>query len=521
MTRRHLSSIAVLSLASLLAGVNGCEPRLVEPSDGYLVVDNVFSPVRIRTSRLQGTGRIEALLPDGRWTLVHIAPEGSFLFEERLPGEVWHCSNPGGTEGCVARLRVSHDEGPVGFNAAFGDGIVHVCTENYVQRQGRLHCGVRELRRTGSSGDPGISLPAAQSSPAEENIDALPEGSFSWSGDAWNRLLWGTHVFEHVDAVTPPLGLDAEELSGLFFDYRWSPNEPAVTIGLGEPSNAQFAAYSMDIGACSFFIPWEWEHRLVGAYYTAGLGQVFGDRGLAERFLDEMIDTAEPQRQTEVNALLWVDGVVGIEPNESASPEFHYRLSDAGEPQICFKQYLIASSDISTKPDHWYRFDQAIGAFFLELLPFVGRCGPKYMSVRYCGTPRLVDEVGTFEIDPSSVHIAHQGYPWGKVLCNNQFVPQLVEGVRSTFDPGGEGAEQIDAGTATLVDSLSELLGLQVRRIELSPRGMYLVTAESTTDDQYGLGDCRSDLDRAPPLPSGSRPTGINIVYPVRGITRF
>lgn len=519
--RHYLSSIIVALLASLLAGVSSCEPRIVEPSGSYVVVDNVLSPVRIRTSRLSGAGWIQALLPDGGWTLVHFAPEGAFTFDDRLPAAVWHCSNPGGTEGCVARLRIGHDEGPVGFNAAFGDGIVHVCTKNYVQRQGRRHCGVRELQRTGSSEEADIPLPAAESLPVEENIDALPEGSFSWSGDAWNRLLWGTHVFRQVDAVTPPVGSAAEELSGLFFDYRWSPDEATVTIALGEPSNTQFGAYSMDIGACSFFLPWEWKHRLTGAYYTAGLGAALDDRGLAERFLDEMIDTAEPQSQSEVNALLWVDGIVGIEPNESASPEFHYRFSESGEPQMCFKQYLVASSDISTKPDHWYRFDQAIGAFFLELLPFVGRCGPKYMSVRYCGTPRLVDGVGAFEIDQPSVHIAHQGYPWGKVLCNNQFVPELLEGIRQTFDPGGEGARQIDAGIAVLVDSLSDLLGLEVRRIELSPRGIYLVTAESTEDEQYGLGDCRPDLDRAPPLPSGSRPSDINVVYPVRGITRF
>ena len=235
-----------------------------------------------------------------------------------------------------------------------------------------------------------------------------------------------------------------------------------------------------------------------------------------------MVDTTEPRWQSEVNALLLVDATVGIVPNESASPEFHYRLSeDAGQPQVCFKQYFHASSDLSTAPDHWYRFDQAIGTFFLEILPFIGQCGFKNVSFRYCGTPKADDGVGTFEIDQSSVHIAHQGYPWAKTICNNRFVPGFIEGVRETFAPGGEGAIQIDLGIALLVDTLADTLGLEVRRMELSPRGMYLVTAESTLDPQYGMGDCRADLDRGPTLPAVDRPTETGIEYRTRGVTRF
>ena len=520
---RSLGPTALLSLALLLVGASGCEPELVAPKGGYLVVDNVFSPVRIHTSRLEGAGRLEALLPSGVWTLIHFEPNGAYIYDERLPAEAWHCSNPGGTEGCVARLRVAHDAGPLGFNAAFGTGIVHVCTENYVQRQGRKHCGVRELERaSGTLDDNDVWLPAANSLAAEQNIDPLYEGTFVWRGDPWNRLIWGTHEFKHPNADSPPTGAAAEELSGTFFDHAWDPDAPAVSVDLGVPGNAEWKAYSMDSGACSFFIPWEWTNRLDGAYYTAGLGASLEERGLAERFIDEMVDTTEPRWQTEVNALLWIDATAGIIPNESASPEFHYRLSgDTGEPQVCFKQYFHASSDLSAIPDHWYRFDQAIGAFFLELLPFIGDCGYKNVSFRYCGTAKVDNGVGTFEIDQSSVQIAHQGYPWGKVICNNQFVPQFIDGVRATFAPGGEGATQIDAGIAQLVEALGETLGLEVRRMELSPRGIYLITAETTLDPQYGMGDCRPDLDREPTLPSAERPTETEIEYRTRGVTRF
>ncbi len=513
--------VALLVLTILVLGVDSCEsgPTLVAPTRGYVIVQNVLSPVRIRTSNLEGAGRIDALMPDGNWALMHFSPSGAFNFYEILPIHVWHCLTPSSTEGCVARLRIAHDNGPVGPNISHGTGIVHVCTENYIQRQGRSHCGGRALEySTGSGSDLDIWLSPTKSR-AEGQFGDIASGNYRWRGDAWNRLVWGSHVFKHSNASSPPQGAAAQESSGTFFDYSWDP-EAEVTVDLG---NNGWHAYSMDIGACSFFIPWEWEHRLENAYYTTALGGALGNRGLAERFIDEMVETTEPQSQTEVNAMLWVDGTVGIRPNVNASPEFHYRLSeDTGVPQICFKQYFHANSEISAAPDHWYRFDQAIGAFFLEILPFVGQCGDKDVSFRYCGTPSVDSQgKGSFIVDQSSVVITHQGYPWAKVLCNNRFVPAFINGVRQTFAPGGEGAIQIDRGIDTLVGSLSDVLGVDVRRIEMSPRGMYLVIAESTSDPQYGMGDCRSDLDREPVLPSASRPTESSIGYYTRGITRF
>lgn len=513
-----IGSLMLLWLA--LAGFESCgEPKRSKPTRNYIVVPNILSPVAVRGSNLRGAGRLEALAPEGSWVLVDFAPSGTLDYDDVLPFDVWHCATG---DGCVARLRLMHDQGGLGANAAFGRGTIHVCTEDYAQREGRRHCGARELERvSGGLDDDDIHLASTSSRAAEQFVDPLYEGVFVWRGDAWSRLIWGFHDFKHAEADSPPTGDAATELAGMFFDYQWTPDEE-ISVALGVPGNANWKAYSMDIGACSFFIPWEWEHRLKDASYTDGFGFVLGDRGLAERFLDEIIDTAEPQLTHEVNALLWIDGTLGVIPNENASPEFHYRLSEgAGEPQICFKQYFHASSEISTRPDHWYRFDQAIGAFFLELLPFVGQCGFKNVSFRYCGTPDIVDGEGTFTIDPTSVRIEHQGYPWGKVLCNNQFVPRLLDGFRATFEPGGEGTTQIEDGIAVLVSSLSAVLGLEVRRIEMSPRGVYLVTAESTLDPQYGAGDCRPDLDRIPPFEGASRATETYIEYGARGVTRY
>ncbi|MFW2389472.1 MAG: hypothetical protein ACN4G0_14120 [Polyangiales bacterium] len=514
---RRLIPLSLVVLALPLLGIAECnrQPRIMTPTGGSITVTNVLSPVLIRTADLQGAGRIEALKPNGTWVLIHFAPGGSFSYDDVLPYDVWHCPVPNGSEGCVARLRVAHEAGPVGRNVAHGAGIVHVCTENYLQREGRVHCGSRELEHL--SGGEDIGLPAARSRGAEEYAELDP-GLMLWHGDPWNRLIVGSHEFNYTNASRPVEGDLALESSGTFFDHRFDPEEN-VTFAVG----GGWTAYSMDLGACSFFIPWEWEHRNEDSYYTAGLGAALEDRGLAERFIDEMVDTTEPQFRTEVNAMLWIDGTAGIRPNVNASPEFHYRLSsDTGVPQVCFKQYFHANSDISSVPDHWYRFDQAIGHFFLSLLPWIGDCGWKDTSFRYCGTPSINSEgEGTFVVDQSSVVVTHQGYPWARVVCNNSFVPRFIGGTTETFAPGGEGATQIDAGIATLVSSLSDTIGLDVRRIEVSPRGMYLVTAENTSDPQYGQGDCRSDLDREPSLPSASRPTEEWIEYNTRGITRF
>ena len=140
-----------------------------------------IDPVRIQTVRLHGAGHVDALPPGEGWTLIHFEPSGGFIYDEMLPSEAWHCADPGGHEGCVARLRVADGGGPIGPNPVFGTGIIHVCTENYLQREGPLHCGARSL---------------------EEE----PGGAFSWQGDTWARLIVGSHDFKYVNSNSPPTG---------------------------------------------------------------------------------------------------------------------------------------------------------------------------------------------------------------------------------------------------------------------------------------------------------------------------
>ena len=66
---RTLRGLALLTLALLVIGASSCEARLVSPSGGYLIIDNVFAPVRIHTTRLKGAGRIDALLREAERVL--------------------------------------------------------------------------------------------------------------------------------------------------------------------------------------------------------------------------------------------------------------------------------------------------------------------------------------------------------------------------------------------------------------------------------------------------------------------
>jgi len=495
LSRRKLSSLALVLLALPIMGQE-CAP-LVSPSSHFVIVEDLSDPVAISAVNLEGAGLLEMYSVRGEWEAIFREPTGDFWFEAALPLDAWHCELEGEQSlGCVAKLRVSHDEGPAGHNAVFGTGIIHVCSEDYVQTKGRKHCGHRELERLIGNGT-SIALPASRSAAAEASTEAVGTGVFRWDADPWSRLIWGIHTFLHEGADHPVNEPLASENAGIYYEYAWSPHDDTV-VPFGEPAFAPLHAYHLDTGACSIFIPWEWKDRLRGALYTAALGAALENRGLAERFIDEMMETTQPRHQTEVNALLWIDATIGIDPLEGASPEFHFRLDDDGVPQMCFKQYFTASSGISAAPDSWYRFDQAIGAFFTEILPFVGQCGFKRVSFRYCGTPKVLGGAGSFEIDPSSVRIAHEGYPRAKVLCNKQFVPKFIEGSKPSFAPGGDGAAAINAGIATLVERLGQTLGVEVRRIEMTPRGLYLITATTTFDPQYGIGDCGADIGYEP-----------------------
>lgn len=523
---------AVLSMGQTDCDSERLKSRRTAPNANFATVEHVFSPVQISAVRLEGGAILQAQLANGTWDWFHFSEGSSLDFNEPLPPRIWHCN--AADDGCVARIRILDNAGPV--LRGFASEVFHVCTEDYLQRVGRKHCGYRELLGASDS----VTLNSRSTETVRPEDFPASDPSFEWRGDPMSRLVSGAGSIPYAAWHDLP-----SDTSGVYSRWEEYPYDRYARTFV-DPENS---TVSYDLGACSVFIPWVWDDRISNAFYTNTLGANTGNRGLAELFLDNIIERSAPDYRTEVNAMLWVDGSSGIWPDATTSPEFHFRLSpEDGTPQICLKQYMQVTSNIDASPDSWYRFDQAIAGGILSLFG-VGECGEKSMGVFYCGTPSMTEEPlspeevaveavnlictgapmtdpdvarGTFIVDESATIVNHQEYPHNifHLVCNNRVVPRIEEGVYNSFGPDGEGAKQLDRGIRMLVNGLSAALGLEIRRIEITPTGMYLITAEDTSDPQYGLlTHCQPDLERSGLLPPVSQPE-LTKEYGALGITR-
>ena len=81
--RRERSTLRVVPLVLAALALFGCR-ELEEPEDGYLIVENILSPVRIKTRDLEGAGWLKAYSPSRAWELIHSSPRGSFLYDLSL-----------------------------------------------------------------------------------------------------------------------------------------------------------------------------------------------------------------------------------------------------------------------------------------------------------------------------------------------------------------------------------------------------------------------------------------------------
>ena len=106
----------------------------------------------------------------------------------------------------------------------------------------------------------------------------------------------------------------------------------------------------------------------------------------------DLAQTGDDERHvTEPNAFLFMDAVVGVYPRKDVSPEFHIRVNRWRAPgrvplEMCFKGYFKANNNLSSNPDAWYRWDQAIFGGFLDLFG-IGDCKTHPFSTFYCGIP--------------------------------------------------------------------------------------------------------------------------------------
>lgn len=131
------------------------------------------------------------------------------------------------------------------------------------------------------------------------------------------------------------------------------------------------------------------------------------------------------------------------------------------------------------------------------------------MSVRFCGELGATDGKPTFTLDEASAHVEMEPYCC-RPKCNNSFIPKLKEGLEISM---------LELTSETITRQLEDLtrgLPWEIRRIETTAKGVYVVTAESDNDTQYG-GVCRPDLGTQGAT-QVERPT-VSFVAPARGIT--
>lgn len=502
-----------LTLVLLAMSIGGCR-ELINPKGGYVIVPDKDSPVSIRTRDLEGAGYINMLNQSKQWVLMHFSPGGAFSFNEPLPDEAWHCKP---RHGCVAALRVGDDKG---FFATSKEGRIYVCTEDYRQQGGRARCGSRTMELGNlPPWDPTKPLTATlewkthAAHPKRSEVVPGHTHVREWQGDGAQRLFSGFHEWENTnDPWHPP---KATDVSGSWQEHPWYRG----FFGNTPLDDTEFVSgdmYSVDIGASRIFVPWSGEHYIPGGAYQEELKGVLDDMGLGEIMIERSMQDPFTRNEYTENVKLYFDAMTNIWTRTDVSPEFHFRVNDAGDRQVCLVSYVTANNRLSGKPDSWFRFDQGFLSFFAQWFG-IGDCRTHPARVQFCGTLDYEDGAPQYTIDPDSVGARIEPYSLFKPLCRKKFAAPFESGIPAAL---AEPAQQ------DITNGLSELFGLfnaitggaTIRRIEPTPTGLYLITAETFLDPQYGIGDSTPELEKT--APGRTQPNVVLPSVPATGITR-
>ena len=505
MQHRTIKALPFLVAAIALAGFTSCEHReIVTPKAGSTRVFSIDHPVTIRTNDAKGAVTITARnFETGERTMIYFNPEGDAEFNDVIPPEYWKCADTGWGQppssnitrgGCVASLQVSDDQGP--FYTTRTNNKLYVCTENYYQVGDRRHCDPRSI-------DLGKYPPFVPGEPISTVLEwrdynfrmkyshPTPRHDYvrNWEGDHAQLLFSGFHEWRNTNNSWDPAF--PHDRSGSWQEFAYS------TTKLKNPTFVSGDMYSVDIGVCSEFIPWKWEDRdpngglndLVGGFTNnLGIGEVIVN-GMADNPIRESIYTEDAKLWTDTLTELW---------QRPDSAEFHFRVSDGNERQMCFVQYVAANNRLQSRPDAWFRFDQAFLALFLELFR-IGDCPTHNARIQYCGGIQYDADTQTaeFVVDPSTAIAYMEPYGLFRPACRKQFHSRFVNEFPGRIaEPAGQA---LTDSLALLMTSLPAVMGADIRRIETTPRGMYLVLAESEEDPQYGKGQCVRTLEGAVP----------------------
>ncbi len=456
----------------LLVGVEvDCEREMTRPTSGYIVIQDPGSSVTVAAKKLTPPVRLQVRGGDGAWHDFYSTEFVTLAYNGPVPYLTWHR----GRNGFATSMRVVDEVGILSAPTR-SHGEFNVCTSDYEQTIGRVHCGERSLE--GSDGSVALTVDRYRTERfATEAHDGV---LWTWHGDGFSRLVQGHHTWaQSTDPWHPP---PAGETAGQWTSAPWT---GPIEVGTLSEDDVVF---NVDLGACSIFIPWEWNDR--DPQWDSVLGPMLENRGLAEVLFDEIspsIEAAARQERVE-DVKFWVDTWTGIYPRTGEPPEFHFHVNETGERQVCLRTYWSANSSPETRPDAdyvWGTVGQAFLAGWIELFG-IGDCKTHPLSVRFCGELGATDGKPTFTLDEASAHVEMEPYCC-RPKCNNDFIPKLKEGLEiSVLELTGEAITQ-------QLGKLTRDLPWEIRRVETTPKGVYVVLAESEHDSQYG-GVCRPDL---------------------------
>ena len=500
--------------AIAFVGVSGCRELIApKPYAADVTVPHVLSPVRIKTVDLEGSGWLKALKPgSSTWTTFFTAPAGAFEFNQVLPIDVWHCDPH---EGCIAVLQAGDKEGALDTTNPYDR--IYVCTEDYVQKQGRRHCGKRSIEGATDYFHGEWEIRALDN---RRSVLAGDGPARNWDADGYSRFFMLAHSFDtSADPWEKP---NEGDVAGWYQEASFGSVVPPLPFG-GKIVN-------VDIGATSVFIPWAWKDRHQASPWTDLIGLKTGvdadgasivnedgsiGFGLGELLVSGLQDT-EAITQYSQGVRKWWNTLTDIYPRPDRSPEFHFRV-DKGYRQMCLVQYMRASSKTNGKPDSWYRFDQGFAALWGQILG-IGDCDTNNVKIRFCGRPVMLHGDVTFKVAASSVDVQFEPYRSIKKLCNNTFIPEFKKAMADVLVPTAE--ISVGEGLQILLESFREILGVEIRRLEPTPTGMYLVLAEDIDDPQYGLiGECLPDIGAPIACTPNYQPPVAFAAIPATGLT--
>ncbi|MDH3485457.1 MAG: hypothetical protein OEM16_14635 [Myxococcales bacterium] len=469
MPRRPFFMLLIMPL--LFGAEADCEREMTRPTKGYIVIEDADSPVVIAARKLNPPVQLQVRGGDGAWHDFYTTEYVTLAYNGPVPYLSWHR----GGSGFATTMRVVDEVGVLSAPTR-AHGEINVCTSDYEQTIGRVHCGERSLQASSE----GVTLSADRYRTSRFATEGHGGMSWTWHGDGFSRLVKGQHTWaQSNDPWHPPRTSDA---AGQWMSARWTGPIDVGTLGEDE------VVFNVDLGACSIFIPWEWKDR--DPQWDFVLGPMLQNRGIAEVLFDEIapsIEAAARQEKVE-DVKFWVDTWAGIHPRTDSFPEFHFHVNEAAERQVCLRTYWAANSSPETRPDAdyvWGVVGQAFLAGWIELFG-IGDCKTHPLSVRFCGELGAADGKPTFTLDEASAHVEMEPYCC-RPKCNNDFIPKLKEGLEISV---------LELTSEAITRQLEELTGglpWEIRRIETTPKGVYVVTAESDNDRQYG-GVCRPDL---------------------------